>query len=316
MALPLDSYIGFAQTQFDNGGKQWAALRLNKTAGGEPGRYDFTGTEFTLQTNAMAGIIDGDNYWLVVSMGAGSCNKGGVFEFKSWKQGEGGAKGTFDKMKGEELAKQWQIDGCNAVIYCNDIPVLKTMVKVLSELGLIVTNESREIVVRTNITTEQCIDLEVAMSEFWVYCLENDVDTLAEGMPQYDAALKLNDAGIMCLPALTDEVLPSVFLKSPISGKITGHKVECFPFKGELPSIDGVDVVLPKKEEKKGSKGNWSGCGSVDPAKMLEARVKFYVTEMSKCDKNIADIKGAFSSIKANKEYKEYSDLLLNVMGR
>ncbi|MEH2140123.1 hypothetical protein [Nostoc sp.] len=317
MALPLDSYIGFGKTEFISNDKQWAALRLNKTVGTEPGKYDFTGTDFILQVSAMAGIIDGDNYWLVATLGSGSCNKGGVFEFKSWKSGENGAKGTFDKTKGEELCKQWQIDGCNAVIHCNDIPVLKVMVKVLSELNIIVTNESRELTVRLNITEDMCGDIETSLAEFWVWCLANNVDDLAEGMPQYDHALKLNEAGIMTLPAMTSEALPNIPLKN-LTGKITGHKVECFPFKGELPAIDGVDVVLPKKEEKKGGKNNWGSGGSVDPKAALEARQAFVIKAYNDAElcTNATTLKDIFATGLTSKEGKEFLEFITKVMGR
>lgn len=314
---PLDAFIGFGQVSFVDNDKTWVALTANNKASGEREKYNFTGENFTLQTSAFTGVIDGDNHWLIAVLASGSCNpKGGTFEFKVWKNGEGGNKGSFDKAAGEALALQWQKDGCYAAIEVSSIPVMKIFVKVMSELKIICTNESKELVVRMNITEADCPALETAFSQFWSYLLIHDGETPEEGDPAYDAALLINESGLMCLPAMSSDALPSVPLKN-VMGKITGQKIECFPFTGDLPFIDGVTVALPKKEEKKGgSRGSgYGGGGSVDPKAVLEARVKFYVTEMAKCDESITDIKGAFTSIRANKEYLAYSELLLKVMG-
>ncbi|HYX16476.1 MAG TPA: hypothetical protein VE944_19335 [Nostoc sp.] len=314
---PLDAFIGFGQVSFVDADKTWVALTANNKQTGEREKYNFTGENFTLQASAFTGVIDGDNHWLIAVLGTGSCNpKGGVFEFKVWKNGEGGNKGSFDKAAGDALGLQWQKDGCYAAIEVSSIPVMKTFVKVMSELKIICTNESKELLVRMNIAEADCPALEAAFSVFWAYLVANDGETPEEGTEAYSAALLINESGLMCLPAMSAEMLPNVPLKN-VMGKITGHKVECFPFAGELPFIDGVSVVLPKKEEKKGGgRGSYSGGGSVDPKAALEARAKFYVSEMAKCDENITDIKGAYASIKANKEYHEYSELLLKIMGK
>ncbi|MEH1821923.1 MAG: hypothetical protein V7L31_23060 [Nostoc sp.] len=315
---PFDAFIGFGKTSFISDDKTWAALTFNKT-GRDEGKYDFNGNEFTLQGSAFAGVIDGDNYWLIAVLASGACNgKGGVFEFKLWKQGENGAKGSFDKAAGEAQALQWQKDGCLAAINVNDIPTLKTFVKVASELSIILTNETREIVVRCNPEAgeKDAIDaLEEALATYWAFCLGNENADPEEGTPEYKAAILVQHSGLMTQPALTEAMLPSTPLKS-ITGKVTGHKVECFPFTGTLPSYDAITVTLPKKEEKKASKGNWGSGGSVDPKAVLEAREKFYISQMAQADASIVSLKDAFSSIKASKEYAGLSELILQVMGQ
>ncbi|MCW5315621.1 hypothetical protein GTQ43_20875 [Nostoc sp. KVJ3] len=314
---PLDAYIGFGQVSFDNDGKLWACLTTNNKQAGDREKYNFTGTEFTIQGSAFAGMIDGENYWLISTLASGSCNpKGGIFEFKVWKQGEGGAKGSFDKAAGEAQALQWQKDGCNAAIEVSGIPALKTFVKVLHELKIIATNETREIVARLNITDEQCPALEEALAVFWAYLIGNEGNTPDEGTPAYEAALLINDAGLMSLPALSPEMLPNVPRKN-VMGKITGHKVECFPFTGNLPSYDAITVALPKKEEKKSGKGSWGSSGGVDPTKVLEARQAFIIKNFNEAGltTNATTLKDVFD-VASLKDGKLFLDFLAVVMGK
>lgn len=315
MTLPLDSYAGFAQTSFMNGDKLWAALTLNKT-GRDEGRYDFKGESFDIPATAMTGVIDGDNYWLIATLGSGACNKGGVFEFKSWKQGTDGNKGSFDKAKGEALALQWQLDGCNAAINVNNIPALKVFVKVLHELKIIVSNESKAITARLTITEDLCADIETSLAEFLAWALCNDVDTLDEKMPQYAHAVKLSEAGIMALPVLSNDGLPGA-PKVSITGKVIGHEIKCFPFKGELPCYESVDVVLPKKEDKKGGGSGRSYTPAESTKDALEAREKFFVSSMALVNpeiKTLADALERFTDAKT--PLIDIAEIILKVMGK
>lgn len=266
MALPLDAYIGFGQTSFTSNDKAWAALTLNKT-GRDEGKYDFKGNEFSLLGSAFTGVIDGNNYWLIAVLSSGACNgKGGVFEFKVWKGGIDGAKGSFDKNAGEAQAQQWQKDGCFAAINVNEIPMLKTFVKVAAELSIILTNQSKEFLVRCNPEAgeKDAVDaLENALSTYWAFCLGNNNDDPSEGTDEYKAALLVQQSGLMSQPVLEVADLPSTPTYS-LTGKKIGDKVECFPYEGDVCPYTKVLVDLPKKEEKKaGSRGGYGGGATV-----------------------------------------------------
>jgi hypothetical protein len=258
--VALEAFAGFCQHSFVSNEKTWVALTLNKSGKNE-GKYDFTGDDFVLPATVFTGAVDGDDYWLVAVLESGACNKGGCFEFKSWKNGADGAKGSFDKTASDALAVKWQSDGCLALIHCNDIPVLKTAAKVLHELKIVVKPGSGEITVRTNIVADQCHDIEVALAEFWCYLLANEGNTPDEGTKEYERAVTIAQAGIMALPAMANEDLPCKVLYD-VMGKKKGVKLECFPFTGELPSYDAVSVAFPKKEERKKSNGNGYGGGA------------------------------------------------------
>ncbi|MBW4674314.1 MAG: hypothetical protein KME52_09920 [Desmonostoc geniculatum HA4340-LM1] len=317
--VALEAYQGFAQHSFISNETVWAGLRLNK-GGGSDGKYDFTGDSFTLQVGTFTGLIDGDNYWLIAVLASGSCNpKAGVFEFKSWKNGEGGAKGSFDKAAAEAIALQWQKDGCFAAIHCNDIPVLRTMVKVAHELKIIAKSGSGEITVRLNTeAADMCPQLETALSEFWCYLIANEGNTPGAGNPAYAAAGVVAAAGLMSMPCLSNEDLPSIPLYD-IFNKRTGTKIECFSFTGELPSYDAVAVTLPKKEErKKGGGGNWGGGSPAESTEVvLATREKYFVSQLALHDpevKTLADAINVVTSLKSPLAAK--AELLLKVMGQ
>ncbi len=315
MTTPLDAYIGFAQHSFKSNEQTWVALLLNKTGNNE-GKYDFKGNDFILPVNVFTGLIEGENHWLICVLSSGAClPKTGVFEFKVWKQGENGAKGSFDKSKAEELAIQWQKDGCLAAISVNEIPVLKTLVKVLHDLKVILRPLSNEITVRLNIEKEQCPEIENALSVFIAHMLTGEEP--AEGTEAYKAATVVSDAGLMALPCLSEKDLPFTILRS-ILGKETGRKVECFPFTGTLPSYESLTVALPTKEEKKASKSSWSGSGNVDPKKVLEARKQFIIDEMKVIAPNANTLTDVYTAIsgKENHESKEYLEFLLGILGK
>lgn len=266
MALPLDAYIGFGQTSFTSDDKVWAGLTLNKT-GRDEGKYDFKGNEFTLQGSAFTGVVDGDNYWLIAVLASGTCNgKGGIFEFKKWVAKTDEKPGHFDKAAGEAQAVQWQKDGCLAAIYANDIPALKTFVKVLSELSVIVTNQTHEIVVRCNPEAgekENVDALESALSVFWAHCLATNNALPEESSPEYKAILLVQQSGLMSIPALDESMLPKVPIFN-VMGTISGQRVECFPYEGDVCPYTKVLVDLPRKEEKKaGARNGYSGGATV-----------------------------------------------------
>ncbi|WP_138500981.1 hypothetical protein [Nostoc sp. PA-18-2419] len=315
--VALEAYAGFAQHSFVSDEKVWAGLKLNK-GGGSDGKYDFTGDSFVLQTSVFTGLIDGDDYWLMAVLGAGSCNpKGGTFEFKAWKAGTDGAKGSFDKTAAEAIAIQWQKDGCFAAIHCNDIPVLKTMVKVLHEAKIIAKPGSGEITVRLNSeATDMCPQLETALSEFWFYLLAHEGNTPDTDDPAYAAAGVIAAAGLMSMPCLSSEDLPSVPLYD-LFGKKNGVKVECFPFSGELPSYDAVTVTLPKKEEKKSRSGGGYGAVTVDPKAVLEAREKYFITQLALHDPEVKTLADAINVVTTPKSpLAAKAELLLKVMGQ
>ncbi|MEH1775079.1 hypothetical protein [Nostoc sp.] len=313
-ASPLEAYIGFAEHSFISGDKVWAGLTLNNDTSGKNGdKYVFKGEEFTLQASAFAGLIDGDNYWLVATLASGSCNgKGSLFEFKVWKDG------AFDKPASEELAKKWQLDGCNAAICVNDIPMLKTFVKVLSELSIIAVNETREIIVKLNpeACSREAMDLlESSLCKYWAFCLANENADPEEGSKEYAAAILVQQSGLMSQPALTEAMLPSVPLKS-LTGKVTGQRVECFPFKGDACPYEALEITLPKKQDKRKS-ANGSGYGSVDPAKVLEARAKFFTDNVALMDAEVKTLAQALEVATVSKSpIAQKVEMLLRVMGQ
>ncbi|MCC5640550.1 hypothetical protein LC593_32920, partial [Nostoc sp. CHAB 5844] len=80
-----------------------------------------------------------------------------------------------------------------------------------------------------------------------------------QGTPEYDAANTVSLAGLMAIPVLSNDQLPSITLRD-MFGQPAGEKINCFPFTGELPSYTAITVTPPKKADKKGNgKGGYGG---------------------------------------------------------
>ena len=312
MVAPLDAFKGFGKPAFTSDDKTWVALTLNKT-GRNDGQYDFKGEDFVLPATVFTGVIKGDDHWLIASLSPGAINKGGCFEFKVWKNGETGAKGSFDKAAGEELGKQWQTDGSLAAVHVNNIPVLKTAVKILHELKIIVRPGNGEIIVRLNITEEQCPAVETALNGFWSYVAANG-DVPSDKDPAYAHAVEVNKIGLMSLPVVSEEQLPQVVLYD-LFGKPTGRKIDCFPFSGQLPMYDAVTVDLPGKEAPKGKGGGYGGGGSVDPVAVLNARRDFIIKEASALDESVKTLKDVYAQTLKSGSCKDFVEFLIRVMG-
>ncbi|ODH00232.1 hypothetical protein A4S05_34085 [Nostoc sp. KVJ20] len=188
--------------------------------------------------------------------------------------------------------------------------------KVLHELKIIVTNETKEITVRLNITDTECPELETALSVFWAYIICNEGNTPEEGTEAYAAALQIGEAGLMSLPAMTVDMLPNVPLKN-VMGKITGHKLECFPFTGECCPYEKLEITLPKKEERSGKGGRSGGGYSVDPKAVLEARAKFFTEQVALLDPEVKTLAQALEVASTPKSpILAKVELLLKVMGQ
>ncbi|MEH2200214.1 hypothetical protein [Nostoc sp.] len=315
MVNPLDAYIGFGQLSFISEDKAWAALSLNKT-GRDEGKYDFKGESFEMSVKAMAGHIINDEHWLIAVLGEGSCNKGGVFEFKVWKQGTDGNKGSFDKAAGEAQALQWQKDGCHAAIEVSGIPVLKAFVRALAETKYIVREPGEKITVRCNIPDAEIPTLENAFKVYWDYLLEHEGNDPEEGHAAYDAGCLIAEAGLPTYPCATSDDLPSVELRNKL-GKVSGKTTKCFSFTGELPKYDALTVVLPKKEEKKTSGNRSYGNAVVDPKAVINARFERYIAEWQIHFPDVKNVYDTSCEIMGDDTglLKAYSDLLLKVIG-
>lgn len=244
---PLDG-IEFGKITFENDGKLWAALKSNKG----DSNYSFKGDDFVLKTNVFSGLIDGDNYWLVANLSPSACAPGGSFEISIREQKDG--KWTVNKEEGEKQFKQWYADGCNALILCNDIPVLKTLIKVLSEFKIILKPGNGEIVIRFNITDEQCPAIEQALSTFIAKALTGEMP--APNTPEYEAATEVHKVGLMAKPVLSVDELPFKVQYDLFQNPI-GKVVECFPYEGEVCPYTKLLVAPPKLEAKKGRSGGY-----------------------------------------------------------
>ncbi|MEJ1930343.1 hypothetical protein WDZ92_08670 [Nostoc sp. NIES-2111] len=247
---PLDAFE-FGKFTFENDGKLWACLKGNK---GE-GAYNFKGDDFVLKSNVFTGLVDDGNYWLVTNLASGSIGSGQTFDIAIREQKDG--KWTVNKEESEKQAIQWQKDGCNAVILCNEIPVLKTLVKVLDDLKVILKPGSGEITVRYNITDEQTPAIENALALFITKALSGELPK--PNTPEYDAAAVVANAGLMALPVLSQEQLPQKVLYDLFNNPVE-KVVECFPFEGEVCPYTKLLVTPPKPSEKKGSgRGGYGG---------------------------------------------------------
>lgn len=246
---PLEGFE-FGKYTFEDNGKLWACLKGNKG----DGQYNFKGDDFVLKSTVFTGLVCGDDYWLVCVLASGSVGSGGTFDIQIRKQIDG--KWTVLKEDSEKQAIQWHKDGCLTLIHCNDIPVLKTLCKVLHELKIICKPGSGEIVVRYNITEDKCPEIENALSVFLAKALTGE--TPASGTPEYDAAVIVANAGLMAMPVLSGNDLPCKLLYD-LFGKLTGQEVECFSFTGELPCYEALTVTPPKASERKSRSGGYGG---------------------------------------------------------
>lgn len=249
--MPLEGFE-FGKYTFEHEGKTWACLKGNK---GE-GQYNFKGDDFILKTTVFTGLVSGDDFWLVAVLASGSV--GTSFDIQLRKQVDG--KWTVQKEEGEAQAKKWQTDGCLTLVHCNDIPVLKTLVKVLHELKIILKPGNGEICVRYNLTDEKCPEIESALSLFLAKALTGEIP--ASGTPEYDAAVVVANVGLMAMPVLHENDLPCKLLYD-LFGKLVGQQVECFEFTGVLPCYEALKIVPPKASERK-AKGSWGGGATVN----------------------------------------------------
>lgn len=247
----LDAFIGFGQYSFVDNEKTWLALKGNKG----DGKYNFKDDNFDLPCTVLTGIVIDDDYWLCAIVSTKALEKNGCIDISIREEKDG--KWTVNTVKQDEICKLWCESGQNVLIHCNDIPVLKTFVGILHEYKMIVRPYSESITVRFNITDEQCKDIQAALCTFLMYAVVNGLPK--QGTPEYDAAQTVNLAGLMALPVMSNDQLPSITLRD-LFGQPAGEKINCFPFTGELPSYTAVTVTPPKKADKKGSgKGGYGG---------------------------------------------------------
>jgi hypothetical protein len=243
--------------------------------------------------------------------------KKGVFEFKVWKNGEDGAKGSFDKVTGESLVKRFQGDGSLAAINVDNIASLKALVAVLHEVGIVVAPAvDSKIKAHVSLPEGQYEALIDAYTLLFGYFIESKNEAPEEGT-EGDRALDLiSGLNAVVLPVLDVASIPGTDIKDKM-GKVKGRTTYIFPYEGDMPFARAVFTppVVETKKSGGGGKSFGSG-GSYDPLKNLNARRDFVLQEFKAVNAELTTLEKVWESCRKADDNLTYFEFIVKIMGK
>jgi hypothetical protein len=306
---PLQSLIGFSDPIYKSGDLTVIAAKSNKG----DSNYSFKADSFEFEPTIMTGIKDDKGkLWFVCCQHETKWGTENIFEIAYKEQTDG--KWGINKEKSGTAEKLWLNDGCIVVIDTDGIEGLALLAKVLDEYKLLCYPIGK-LKVRFSLGSDK-ESIEENLCKVLTYCMANGRPSGTANPVKKNIAF-LGEHGLKVLPVSDEDRLPKRDVIDDL-GEKEGEEIKCFPYESdELPYYTKLNLVLPEVKERSASRRGSYGAVEADPAKVLEARKAFILTEFKAIKPHLDSLETIYEVLVEDDEFDgSYFDFLIAVIGK
>lgn len=257
----------------------------------------FAANVFDLNIYSIGAIAVGDTHYLIASVA--SSNDDVAFNIQSRQWNSDKKEWTEDKEANKKLLEDWKASRYLIMIDPKGCESLEVIAKVCTQLSVILKplptekDKNYQTLKFANVKKDEVEGLLASVCLSWIEGLETNPKMPIKG--NEDAckkAMELDGLGMFYVPIVPND--PDIFQENNLTGVVSSYIP---PFKGALPVIDGIELVLPDGSKASGTKKNWGGgTPKQTQYEILNDTTRWYIEQFKIfCpEADIKDLKGVY----------------------